>query len=226
MFLWRLIQSVILFKEVTAVRANEELPRDSPLKGLPLFLDKYDLLRLNRRLDNSNLPYEARCPLVVRDAPIIRSYVSYVHSTFANHGGGHTTEYYIRQTIHCPGLARITQDEVFGCITCRRYRTGQSLSIPMGQLPTVRVTPGFAFQHIGVDIAGPLRNHKDQLSKFYMLLFTCLKSRAVHLEVIETRETVAIMRASLYIVTTKKVLSNYRKHYNKFIRDIMRPYID
>ena len=55
----------------------------------------------------------------------------------------------------------------------------------MAPLPIFRVTPGKpAFTCVGLDFAGPfLTKSGRSLTKRYLCIFTCLASRAVHLEV-------------------------------------------
>ena len=55
-------------------------------------------------------------------------------------------------------------------------------------LPNFRVNCSFAFESVGVDFAGPLYvkdiySRNENLSKCYLLLFTCATTRALHLEI-------------------------------------------
>ena len=60
----------------------------------------------------------------------------------------------------------------------------------MGNIPRERVVPAYPFQNSGVDFAGPF---KIRLSKSrgkgtlkgYICIFICLRTRSVHLEVVE-----------------------------------------
>jgi hypothetical protein len=59
-------------------------------------------------------------------------------------------------------------------------------------LPARRVTPSFAFENVGFDLAGPFtvlvekytdeEEEKERFAKVWVILFTCCISRAVHLE--------------------------------------------
>ena len=60
----------------------------------------------------------------------------------------------------------------------------------MGDLPAPRVSPGFPFQQSGVDYAGPIRRRLSHsrgkgVTKAYIAVFICLKTRTVHLEPVD-----------------------------------------
>ena len=53
----------------------------------------------------------------------------------------------------------------------------------MPDLPETRATPSRAFQYVGVDYLGPiLVQEKQKIKKRWICLFTCLTTRAVHLD--------------------------------------------
>ena len=83
---------------------------------------------------------------------------------------------------------------VHKCLRCR-YRAARPAEQQMADLPRERVTPGGPpFTHVGVDYFGPLlvkvgrRNEKR-----YGCLFTCLKTRAVHVEVAHSLDTASFL---------------------------------
>ena len=82
------------------------------------------------------------------------------------------------------------------CITCRKLHSRPETQI-MSSLPADRVNPDEApFTTVGVDYFGPFiikRARSDH--KRYGCLFTCLKTRAVHLEVSDTLETDSFIQA-------------------------------
>ncbi|XP_077870214.1 uncharacterized protein LOC144363269, partial [Saccoglossus kowalevskii] len=82
------------------------------------------------------------------------------------------------------------------CVTCRRYRaeTGQQ---KMADLPVERITPDNPpFTHTGVDYFGPLEIKRSRsILKRYGVIFTCMTSRAVHLEVAHSLDTDSCINA-------------------------------
>ena len=75
------------------------------------------------------------------------------------------------------------------CVTCRRQR-GQFQVQKMADLPPDRLEPGPPFTHCAVDYFGPflVKEGRRQLKR-YGALFTCLSSRAIHIEVADALST-------------------------------------
>ena len=193
--LWQLIQKHTLPQELAAAREGQPAPSGSKLGKVMLKLDPYGLLRVERRLTNSDLPTNVCSPIATLDSPAIRNYIRYVHKARACHGGVDITKHFVQQAIFLPNIDRIVRQSVKDCLTCLRYRTGPPFSAPMGPMPSFQVTAGRAFQAIGVDIAGPIKNDIGRQTKFYFLVFICLRSRAINLELLSGRETTIIMQA-------------------------------
>ena len=59
------------------------------------------------------------------------------------------------------------------------------VSLETPALPVYRVHCNHCFENVGVDFAGPLycKEKTGDMSKVYILLFTCCVTRAVHLEI-------------------------------------------
>ena len=72
-----------------------------------------------------------------------------------------------------------------GCISCRR-QDARPCSQPMAPLPEDRVRQAPPFAITGIDHAGPLFCSNYPGEKFYILLFTCAVTRAIHLELVES----------------------------------------
>ncbi|KAH9399484.1 hypothetical protein TYRP_017896 [Tyrophagus putrescentiae] len=198
--LWRLIQKATLQTELLAVRSGQPVPASSPFTKVPLVLDRFGLLRLERRLDNAEVSDEMKRPLVMVDHAIVRSYIYFVHESHCHHAGVHTTKGHFSQFVHLPGCSRLVGQVVSACLRCRRLRTAKPYSAPIAPLPEDRVTRGFAFECVGLDLFGPLHSASGRVLKFYGAIFACAKSRAVHLELIESRSTEDILRAYLRFV--------------------------
>ena len=73
------------------------------------------------------------------------------------------------------------------CVICCRFEGLPFSSPPPPPLPTCRVTEAPAFTFSGVDFAGPILVRVGGLSKsekVWICLFTCLVTRAVHLDIV------------------------------------------
>ncbi|KRY26864.1 hypothetical protein T01_389 [Trichinella spiralis] len=69
----------------------------------------------------------------------------------------------------------------------------------MIELPVARVEPTFPFGHAGLDFAGPLhvRDEDRGVRKVYICLFTCMVTRAVHIEIVADMTTRSFLTAFL-----------------------------
>jgi len=102
----------------------------------------------------------------------------------------------IRQKYFISNLRTAVRGISFACQLCKNNRV--KLEVPeMGQLPVHRLeNTGYAFQNSGVDYFGPLFvTVKKSREKRYGVLFTCLSTRAVHLEVAHSLSTDACIMA-------------------------------
>ena len=73
---------------------------------------------------------------------------------------------------------------IMACVVCRKLQGSPYPTIPAPDLPYERVYDHPPFTHTGVDYAGPLYiAEKDGTTgKAYICLFTCVSTRALHLE--------------------------------------------
>ncbi|KRZ08832.1 hypothetical protein T11_11741 [Trichinella zimbabwensis] len=141
------------------VRAGDLLAALSP------FVDTEGLLRVEGRLSRTALPWCHRHPLLLpRKGPVVELIVRRAHESELHAG--------LNQTL---AALRRRFWEHDACPFCPL----------MSDLPPERVTPSFPFNRVGLDFAGPLyvKDEQRPAQKAYICLFTCMVTRAVHLEV-------------------------------------------
>ena len=90
----------------------------------------------------------------------------------------------------------LTRRVLSKCVVCRRS-FGNSLTQMMADLPSDRVSPDLPpFTNTGVDFFGPFHVKQGRsLVKRYGVLFTCLFTRAVHIEMAVSLDTDAFVNA-------------------------------
>ena len=79
---------------------------------------------------------------------------------------------------------RITKSITCKCVTCRRWR-GQHISQITSDLPWFRINPGKApLENMSVDYFGPflIKYGRKQRIKAHGIIYTCLVTRAIHLD--------------------------------------------
>ena len=141
------------------------------------------VLCVGGRLQRSSLPVASKHPIVLPSAHHVTSLiVLHAHAAEGHSGPLHTLAK-IREKYWVVRGHATARKVLNTCTICRvrRASPGQQFMAP---LPTPRVTPGRApFASYGVDYAGPLLTRVGRSNtKRYICLFTCLATRAVHLE--------------------------------------------
>ena len=118
------------------------------------------------------------------------------HAKIGHHQGREITHNAIRQAGYWiidgrSSVARI----ISKCVTCRRLRS-RPLTQKMSDLPEERVSPTAPFHYTGMDVFGPFYIKEGRKTlKRYGLIFTCLASRAVHLEMLNSMEADSFISA-------------------------------
>ena len=150
------------------------------------------LLRVGGRTKRSSLPFDAKHPIILDSKEhSIQLYIQKCHEN-CMHIGVDYTRNYIEQRCHSLGIRIFLRSLAFKCFDCRRFRA-QGLQPPMADLPDIRfqeTQSPVIFTNVGVDCLGPFAVvHQDAEVKTYICLFTCLVTRAIHLEVAEDLST-------------------------------------
>ncbi|KFD54677.1 hypothetical protein M513_04377 [Trichuris suis] len=171
-------------EEVACLLSNKSLKTQSNLLPLSPFIDNSGLMRVQGRVDKADIPYEARHPITLPPKhPLTKTIIEDMHRTL-RHGSADLIRCELRQRYWLPKYRQRVKSVVYECVYCKKWRSKPSTPF-MAQLPTERLQ---AFQPpfscVGIDYFGPLtvlvrRSHE----KRYGCLFTCMSTRAVHLEI-------------------------------------------
>ncbi len=183
----RLTQEYYFPAEREALQKNKSLPAKSPIIHLNPFLDEHGLIRLQGRLHNANMPINAKQPiLLTKKARITHLLLMDLHRIY-KHPTARTMMAILSNGYFISGFRSLARMIARNCVLCRQVN-----AIPcaqkMGQLPSQRVNFKPAFQEVGVDYAGPIivksgsNKRKPTLEKRYVAVFTCMVTRAIHLE--------------------------------------------
>ena len=88
-------------------------------------------------------------------------------------------------------MRQVVKSILSKCIICRKFNSLSFCYPRMTNLPKHRVNLVKPFQHTGVDFTGHLwvKNEEGEVVKMYILLFTCLNVRAVHIELVPDMST-------------------------------------
>ncbi|XP_070169690.1 uncharacterized protein [Polyergus mexicanus] len=184
--------------EIQALNDKSLLPRSSSLLSLYPFLGKDKLIRLGGRIDNLSLSYDERHPIILPKHRISDLLIAQAHKA-SLHGGTQLMLRILRQNYWIISARTSVKSLIRSCVKCvrERARTSQQL---MGNLPQPRVTPSAPFSHTGVDYAGPMNiipsvGRGQRSKKYYVAVFICLSTKAVHLEYVDDYATNGFLSA-------------------------------
>lgn len=222
--LLRLTQQTHFPEEYKMLTKNLPVSKHSKLASLNPFIDDDQLIRVGGRLQNANIPYSTRHPIIVpRKSRLTDLLINDAH-IHTLHGSIALMQCHLRNQYWIIDARNVIRQTVHRCNICFRY-SNPSLYQIMGQLPRPRVNITSPFSHTGIDYAGPmpilLRRSpgRPQFSKGYICLFVCLATKAIHLELVGDM-TAATFLAALNRFTSRRGLPSdlYSDNGTYFIR--------
>ncbi|XP_026479809.1 uncharacterized protein LOC113386232 [Ctenocephalides felis] len=171
----------------------------SKLKSLNPFVDAEGLLRVGGRLENADVSYDQKHPIILPKNHLVTDLLTRSEHERLLHAGTQTTLANIRLR-YWPIDGRNTVKRIIHkCVKCARFRAASTEQL-MGSLPKDRVTAYRPFQVVGVDFAGPIELRTSRLRKAprikaYICLFVCMATKAIHIELVTSLSTEAFMSA-------------------------------
>ena len=194
--LLRIAQSEQFGAEIDALQQGKRLPANSRLHQLAPFMDSSGLLRVGGRLRHAPLDYEAKHQVILpAKGDVTRLIVTDRHKKLAHAGAEHVLTHLRQQFWVICGRAAVKRYTRV-CMACRK-RSAQPKPPLMGDLPAFRVgDPAPVFARVGVDFFGPMTvKRQRKREKRYGCLFTCLSTRAVHIELAHSLDTDSFIMA-------------------------------
>lgn len=180
-------------EEYTALQEKRMISKSSTILNLdPIMCG--GLLRIGGRLKRAPVESEVRNPIILPKSHVTMLMVSHYHIK-VQHQGRHLTEGAVRAA----GLWVVAGERLIGsaihrCVTCRKMR-GKLQVQKMADLPSERLSSSPPFTYVGLDVFGPwnvvtrcTRGGAAQ-SKRWAILFICMCTRAVHIELIESMDS-------------------------------------
>ncbi|UYV81292.1 hypothetical protein LAZ67_20000677 [Cordylochernes scorpioides] len=183
----KIIQRCEFTPEINACIKNIPLPRKSKLISLNIFIDSQGILRVGGRLRHSDLGIDQKHPMLIpRDHFVTKLIVLHYHLNNL-HSGTQLTLSLIRNKFWIPSGRNLIKRVLNQCLVCLKSKS-KAIHQIMGDLPKNRLLPGRPFEKIGIDLAGPIQakpmlKRSKVIFKFYIVLFVCFTTKAIHLEI-------------------------------------------
>ncbi|UYV72198.1 hypothetical protein LAZ67_9002154, partial [Cordylochernes scorpioides] len=108
------------------------------------------------------------------------------------HCGAQTLRSVLREKFWIPKARQLVRHVIHKCPRCRRFET-KRVDVPEASLPQHSVQDVVVFEVTGIDLRGPLYLEDGQ--EVWFVIFTCGVYRAVHLELVTSLSTEALVGA-------------------------------
>jgi transposase InsO family protein len=172
------------------------------------------LLRVGGRLHNASISEEVKHQFILpRNHHVTEMILRHIHSQCHHQGKNHLiAELRQKYWVNKAGVA--VKSLIKRCIVCQKQRA-KVVTQKMSDLPRSRVKcdePPFSY--VGVDYFGPFEVKEGRsLKKRYGVLFTCMSSRAVHIEIANSMDTSSCINAVRRFLSrrgpVKEITSDY-----------------
>ena len=186
---WKLLSKHQQCQDQTQKENEVTVKKSSPLRKLnPFMLD--NLLRVGGRLSKAALPEETKFPIILPRKSIITDLIMHNAHETTGHGGRNFMLANLYQKYWIIGANSLARRVIHRCVVCRKQRA-RVCEQQMADLPQDRVTAeNPPFTCVGVDYFGPfLVKRGRSVVKRYGVMFTCLSTRAIHLEKADALDT-------------------------------------
>lgn len=176
--------------ELKTLSKGIQLSSHNELYNLDPFLDSDGVLKVGGRLRNSSICSLLKHPTIIpKDHHITKMIIADCHERVKHQGKGFTINEIRSRGFWIPGINRVVASYVRNCVTCRKNRRPTEEQ-KMADLPSDRVNPSPPFTYCGMDCFGPFSVKLGRkVHKRYGLIFTCLSSRAIHIEMLDSMST-------------------------------------
>ncbi|XP_039451485.2 uncharacterized protein LOC120430439 [Culex pipiens pallens] len=203
--LWQAAQQEGFPDEKKILLKNRELEqqkwhsieRSSPLHRLAPFLDEYGVIRMEGRSAHAEfLPFEQRFPIVLPKGHVITNKLLDLYHQKFGHANRETVVNELRQRFYVQNIRAAVLKVMQTCTWCNNNKCQPAVP-RMAPLPVQRLTPQLRpFSYVGIDYFGPvIVTIGRRAEKRWICLFTCLVTRAIHMEVAHSLSSASCMMA-------------------------------
>ena len=239
LFWIRLAQQLTWSNELEWVKTRLHIRESAKFMQLQPYVGADNILRSVSRLVLSEiLPSETTKPIMLpRHAPIIEKYVLHLHKMLG-HTGPSQTMYFIRRQFRLIG-GKCELRRILHMCTTRNCNKPIPLSQRIAPLPSFRIDHYTPWDQVACDFFGPIGvKHvcaiKDcphpATAKSWGAIFTCMQTRAVHLELVLDMSTATFLRALMRLISRRGapsfIWSDNAKTFKSAQKQLQRLYND
>ncbi len=175
-------QQITYTDQLQCIKRRE---RDPLIQDLGLFMDNDGLLRCRGRLKNISFGDCTKFPILLpRKHELTKLIIMDIHNEAKHVGVSHTLAL-VRKQYWIPQGRATVRYTIKGCNICKKYTVGPYKLPDFPDYPGIRVTESKSWTFTGLDYTGPVwikDTATNEKTKSYILLLTCMCTRAVHLQ--------------------------------------------
>lgn len=217
-FIIKQVQRIVFGTEISLLLQGKPIHPASAIISLTPFVDDQGVLRVGGRTVKAKhiLGTNVTNPIILPKGHHVSILIIRHYHEAVRHQGRHITEGALRSAgLWVIGAKRTITSLIRNCVTCRKLRRNTEHQ-KMADIPSDRLTPGPPFTSVGVDTFGPwsviTRRTRGGVSnsKRWAILFSCLTTRAVHLEVVEEMSSSSFINALRRFVSLRGPVKLFR----------------
>lgn len=196
--------------EIKQLKEHSNLAKlKTNLSNLNPFLDSSSLLRIGGRLQNANLSYSQRHPIILQKGSHITKLIILNEHLRLKHAGQKLILCSLNERYWIINASREIKSVIHKCIICFKLKAKATTQL-MGSLPSARVNVTRPFQIIGTDYGGPFnvkqsRIRSPVITKAYIVIFVCFVTKAIHIELASD------MTTNTFLACLKRFISRRNK---------------
>ena len=194
----KMIQCESFAEEITLLQGKtpgEIIKKRSRLYKLDPFIDDNGVVRVGGRLTYaSSLHYDIKHPIILpAKSHVTQLVIKHCHEKVEHQGRGMTVNEIRSRVYWVISISSAVSSHIYKCVQCRKLRV-QTQGQKMANQPKERLQPSAPFSYCGYDCFGPIyvKDGRKELNR-YGLIFTCMSSRAVHIEMLDNMTTDAFI---------------------------------
>lgn len=197
-FIIHTVQEEVFSEEIKSLRQGKEVNSkgSNKLYKLNPFIDDHSILRVGGRLTQAELHPHVKHPAILPKGHYVSHLlIKHFHEKVQHQGRCITLNEIRSNGIWILGCSSEVSSHIYKCVKCRKLRK-RNQEQKMADLPPERMETTAPFTYSGMDCFGPfyVKEGRRELKR-YGLLFTCMCSRAIHLEVLDDLSTDAFINA-------------------------------
>ncbi|GFT85837.1 putative bel12 ag transposon polyprotein [Trichonephila clavipes] len=150
----RWVQGFYFQEEIRSIKKQISLPQKS-ITFLHPFIDEHGLVRVGGRLQNSQLPFNSKHPIILPSQHSISELLIKEQHIAHLHAGPTLLAHVLRQSHWIVGSRKLINKCIRKCLKCNKFKTSTTTPQLMGNLPKHRATLERPFFSCGIDYAGP-----------------------------------------------------------------------